>query len=86
MIAYVDNNLFRLESEADKIVTYLKATGKNTLSDAERDAIIYTPIQINAFDVLDALLANDIKKANSLIDDAAIAMTPWPEYLGMLYW
>lgn len=86
MIAYVDNNLFRLESEADKIVTYLTATGKTTLTDIERDAIIYTPIQINAFDVLDALLANDIKKANRLIDDAAIAMTPRPEYLWMLYW
>lgn len=86
MIAYIGNNVFRLESEADKVVTYLAAMGKTSLTDTERDAIIYTPVQVNAFGVLDALLANDIKTANTLIDNAAIGMTPRPEFLGMLYW
>lgn len=86
MIAYVGNDLFRLELEADKIVTYMTYNNKTTLSPEERDAIIYTPIQVNAFGVLDAIIAWNIKEAGILIDASAQSMAAWPEFIGMLYW
>lgn len=86
LIQYVGTDLFRLEKEADKITTYLKEMWKTALSEEERSAIIYTPIQVNAFGVLDAILSNNLKEANRLIDASAQSMTPWPEFLGMLYW
>lgn len=86
MIAYVWNNLFRMEQEADKIVTFLRYTWQKTLSDTDRDAIIYTPIQVNAFGVLDALLEWKIDVAMKLIDASSQSMTAWPEFLWMLYW
>lgn len=86
MVAYVGNNLFRMSQEADKIVTFLKYTNQKTLSTADRDAIIYTPIQVNAFGVLDALLEWKLDVAMNLIDASAQSMTAWPEFLWMLYW
>ena len=86
MIAYVGNNLFRMSQEADKIVTFLQYTNQKTLSNTDRDAIIYTPIQVNAFGVLDAILEDKLENAMSLIDASAQSMTARPEFLWMLYW
>lgn len=85
LLAYVGNNLFRLECETDKIVTYLTFTKQQSMSSQERDAIIYTPVQTNAFGVLDAIVSWDIKTVWRLIDSSAQAMTARPEFLGMVY-
>jgi DNA polymerase III delta subunit len=81
MIAYVGNNLFRMSQEADKIVTFLQYTNQKALSNTDRDAIIYTPIQVNAFGVLDAILEDKLENAMNLIDASAQSMTARPEFL-----
>ncbi len=85
MISFVWSDLFRLTEEADKVTTYLQHMNKQELSDGERDAIIYTPLQVNAFGVLDAISAGNINEALHLIDNSAQSQTAWPEFIGMLY-
>ncbi len=85
LIQYVGNDLFRLSQEADKITTYLQHTGKKELSDDEKASIIYTPLQVNAFGVLDAMCAGNTKEALHLIDISAQSQAVWPEFIGMLY-
>jgi DNA polymerase III delta subunit len=49
------------------------------------ESIIYTPIQVNAFAVLDALAAWDTKNILKNIDASAQSQTARPEFIGMLY-
>ncbi len=85
LISFVGSDLFRLSEEADKITTYLAHMGKQELTESERNAIIYTPLQVNAFWVLDAISAGNIKEALDLIDNSAQSQTARPEFIGMLY-
>ncbi len=85
LIAYVWNNLFRLESEANKIYTYMQYNNLSTLSLEDRDAIVYTPIQTDAFGVLDGILEGNMSKTMALIDRSSASMTPWPEFIGLMY-
>jgi DNA polymerase III delta subunit len=55
LISYVGSDLFRIEQECDKISSYLQYTKQDKLTEQDMEAIIYTPIQANAFAVLDAL-------------------------------
>jgi hypothetical protein len=73
--------MFRLEGEADKIQTYLQYNNLSVLSEEDRDAIVYTPIQTNAFGVLDGILEGNIEKSMKLIDNSSSSMAPRPEFI-----
>jgi hypothetical protein len=51
------------------------------LSEEDRDAIVYTPIQTNAFGVLDGILEGNIEKSMKLIDNSSSSMAPRPEFI-----
>jgi DNA polymerase III delta subunit len=57
LISYVGSDLFRIEQECDKISAYLQYTKQDKITEHDMESIIYTPIQVNAFAVLDALAA-----------------------------
>ncbi len=86
LIQFVWKDLFRIEQECDKIKTYVKYTNGTKLTDADLGNIVYTPVQVNAFGVLDAITNGDLTTASRLIDASAQSMSPRPEFLGMLYW
>lgn len=86
ILGFVWNDLFRIEQECDKITKYLSYTNQKSLSEEDKQSIIYTTVEANSFGVLDALTAGDVKKALALIDSVTQTETVWPEFIGTLYW
>lgn len=84
MLAQIGNDMFRLATEADKVVTYAKYHNLSKVDQKTIDAIIYTETESNNFAVLDTLLT-DKKQTLETIDLVSANMVDRNEFLGMLY-
>ena len=84
MIEQVGEDMYRLASEIDKIVTYAKYHSIEKVDREIIDCVIYTQTDANNFTVLDTLLT-DKKKTLETIDIISDNMVDRNEFLGMLY-
>gem|GEM_PF-1603628 len=60
--------MYRLESEADKLVTWARKNSITTITKAHIDAVVFGQVQANTFALFDHMFVN-MNKTLTVIDD-----------------
>jgi len=77
-------DLYRLESEADKLVTWARKNSITTITKAHIDAVVFGQVQANTFALFDHMFVN-MNKTLTVIDDMREEWTERVQSIGAMY-